>query len=405
MTWIKRELTDLSARSLRRELRCIDKIDKARLIISGKTYVNFSSNNYLGLATHPKVIEAVREAAVIWGAGATASRLISGSTAIHSRLERALAGFLKKEAALLFPSGYMANLSVVTSLAGQGDAVIADRLNHASLIDAVRLSGARLFVYEHSDPVSAEKALIRARSYRRRLLMTDGLFSMDGDFAPLKELSSLCRRYDAVGMVDDAHALGIWGDEGRGVASLLDTEWLLVGTLSKALGSQGGFVCASSPVIDLLVNRARPFIFSTGLSPLCVAAALQALSLIQEDAGPRERVKELSMILRNGLKKRGWNMLGSESQIIPVLIGETGKTLETAERLMQAGIYAPAIRPPTVHSGECRIRFSVTADHTEADVYRLMEVLDKPLPPLRGKGGMGGNPPPPSSPSRREEVR
>lgn len=410
MTFLSEELADLKRQSLKRSLRVVDQMDGPRLTIGGRSFLNFSSNNYLGLARHPQVVEAAREVLSHWGAGATSSRLISGTTIIHGDLESALAAFLNKEAALLFPTGYMANLGVVTSLVGAGDAVVADRLSHASLIDAVRLSGARLWVYKHADAADAERVLKRAVSYRKRLLITESVFSMDGDFAPLMELAELCERYGAVGLVDEAHAIGVWGESGRGLtagqfimsfpaatggeSSIDDAPPtgalggddkgafdVMVGTLSKSLGSQGGFVAGSQELIDTLINKARAFIFTTGLSPVCVAAAQAALSLIQEDPKPRERVQALSAKLREGLKALGFDLLGSESQIVPVLLGSPEAALACAGHLWEVGIFAPAIRPPTVHVGACRIRFSVTAEHTEKDIDQVIKAMSTLIPP------------------------
>jgi glycine C-acetyltransferase/8-amino-7-oxononanoate synthase len=368
MKGLTEELAGLQQKSLRRELRVVTETQGARLTIDGRSLLNFSSNNYLGLARHPQVVGAVKEVLDHWGAGATSSRLISGSSIIHEDLERALAAYTRREAALLFPTGYMANLGVVASLVGEGDAVIMDRLCHASLVDATRLSGARLFIYDHAQAASAERALKRAEAYRRKLLVTESLFSMNGDFAPLAALASLARRYEAVSMVDDAHALGVWETKTEG--------WdVVMGTLSKTLGSQGGFVAGSRELIETLVNKARSFIFTTGLSPACVAAAQAALSLVQEDLRPRERLKKLSARLREGLRALGYNTLGSESQIVPVLLGEADAALACADHLSRNGIFAPAIRPPTVHAGECRIRFSVTADHELADIDLVLNTM------------------------------
>jgi 8-amino-7-oxononanoate synthase len=384
MTFLSDELDVLEKNSLRRSLRVISQTEGPRLTLGDRSLLNFSSNNYLGLARHTQVLEAVRQVLEHWGVGATSSRLISGTSIIHRDLEDALAAYLGRPSALLFPTGYMANLGVITSLVGQGDAVVMDRLCHASLVDAVKLSGARLLVYGHADLEAAERALERSKSFRRRLLVTESVFSMDGDFAPLEGLLSLCRRYDAMSLVDDAHALGIWDTKTRG--------WdIVVGTLSKSLGSQGGFVAGSSELIDTLVNKARSFIFTTGLSPACVAAAHAALSLIQEDPKPREHLQKISARLRDGLRAAGSNTLGSQSQIVPVLLGEASVALECADRLNRAGIFAPAIRPPTVHAGQCRIRFSVTAEHKLEDIDNLLNALttlipSSPSPLSREKG-------------------
>ena len=357
---------------MKRVLRTVSEAQGTRLTIEGQTLLNFSSNNYLGLARHPQVLEAVKQVLDHWGVGATSSRLISGNSIIHQDLESALAAFVNKEAALLFPSGYMANLGVITSLVGPGDAVVLDRLCHASLVDAARLSGARLSVYGHADPESAEQALKRATSFRRRLLVTESLFSMDGDFAPLEDLAELARRCDAICLVDEAHALGVWGDGGRGLSSGWD---IVVGTLSKSLGSQGGFVAGSRELIDILVNKARSFIFTTGLSPMCVAAAQGALSLVQENPKPREHLQKIARMLRQELSVAGFNGLNSQSHIVPILLGTPEAALACADHLKREGIFAPAIRPPTVHAGECRIRFSVTSEHAESDIQSLMTAL------------------------------
>ncbi len=427
MTTFEQELATLDEQSLRRELHPVSRAEGSRVTIDGKTYVNFSSNNYLGLARHPRVVEAAKAALDHWGVGATSSRLISGTTLLHQDLENELAAYLGTEAALLFPTGYQANVGVVSSLVGPGDAIVMDRLCHASLIDAALLSGARLFVYKHADPASAEAALMRAASYRRRLLVTESLFSMDGDFAPLNELLTVAKTYNAISLIDEAHAIAVWGEDGRGllfepahrrtgepatcqmhepanrrigvseyrstgvpeyrsnihavtpiprhpVTPILrhsDTV-IVVGTLSKALGSQGGFVAASKSTIELLVNKARSFIYTTGLSPVCAAAARTALIIAQEDPAPRRKLYELSKKLRDGLREQGWDTLSSKSQIVPILLGSPERALRFAAHLKEHGMYAPAIRPPTVRAGQCRLRFSVSSDHHEEDLQILL---------------------------------
>ena len=367
MNGIQEELQALEKRSLRRHLRTVEQADGAHVVIEGRKLVNFASNNYLGLARHPQVVEAVKQVLDHWGAGATSSRLLSGNSIIHQDLENALAAFTGQEAALLFPTGYQANLGVVTSLVGPGDAIIMDRLCHASLVDAARLSGARLFVYAHADALGAERALKRAASHRRRLLVTESLFSMDGDFAPLPPLLQLAKDHEAISLVDEAHAVGVWD---------LSKGWdVTVGTLSKSLGSQGGFVAGSRELIDTLINKARSFIFTTGLAPTAVAAAQAALSLAQDDPTPRRRVHQSATMLREGLAAQGWNILHSQSQIVPILLKEVNAALEAGEKLQDAGFYAPAIRPPTVAAGECRIRFSITAENQDAHIEQLLAVL------------------------------
>lgn len=373
---LQTDLDTLESQSMRRHLRIASEAKGKTLVLDGKSVVNFASNNYLGLARHPQVIEAAKQVLDHWGVGSTSSRLIAGSSIIHQDLESALAAYTGHEAALLFPAGYQANLGVVTSLVGEGDAVILDRLCHASLVDAARLSGARLFVYPHRDLEAAHAALERTASYRRRLVLTESLFSMDGDFAPAAELAVLARQHQAMLLVDEAHALGVW--------DLCTGADITVGTLSKALGSQGGFVAGSRALIETLVNRARSFIFTTGLSPVCVAAGFAALSVAQDETSRRLKVLKLSTRLRDGLRAAGWETLGSESQIVPILLGTPEEALRVAQALLDAGIFAPAIRPPTVHAGECRIRFSVTSDLDESDIDLLLKVLAVPSPAGRG---------------------
>jgi 8-amino-7-oxononanoate synthase len=363
-TWVDEELEALESQAMRRKLRLPD-----------TSLINFASNNYLGLARHPDVIAGAEAALHAWGAGAVSSRLLSGHTALHAELEEGLAQFVGKESALVFPAGYMANVGVLTALAGPSDAVILDRLCHASLVDAARLSGARLLVYSHADVSDAERVLQRAASYRRRILVTESLFSMDGDAPDLPALRALARQYDALAVVDEAHALGVAGPKGQG----LSQDWdLVMGTLSKSFGSQGGFAAGSRTLMDYLVNKARSFIFTTGLSPACVGAALAALQVMKKDPTLADNVRTLSATLRQGLTERGWNILRSESQIIPILVGEADVALALSERLRAQGFYAPAIRPPAVHAHECRIRLSVTAEHTAAQIDHLLNSLGGP---------------------------
>jgi 8-amino-7-oxononanoate synthase len=355
------ELQTLENHSMRRHLRFTD-----------SSLINFASNNYLGLARDPEILAGAESALRQWGAGASSSRLLSGHTAAHADLESALAQWLKQEAALVFPAGYMANLGVITALAGGADAIVMDRLCHASLIDAARLSGARLLVYRHGDVSDAARVLKRAQAYRRCLLVTESLFSMDGDIAPLAELKLLARAHGALAIVDEAHALGVMGPRGRGLSEGWD---IVLGTLSKSLGSQGGFAAGSRKRMDYFVNKARLFIFTTGLAPVCAAAALAALRKIGKTPRPGEALLARAQRLRAALVRQGWNVLQSQSQIVPVHVGDAEKTLALAGRLRDQGFYAPAIRPPAVHARECRLRLSLTAEHTQEQIDRLLSVL------------------------------
>jgi len=342
------------------------------LRLTDPALINFASNNYLNLADNPEVIARAQDALKAWGAGSSSSRLLSGHTPVHAALEEALAQWLAQESALVFPAGYMANIGVITALVGATDAIVMDRLCHASLIDAARLSGARLLVYRHADAADAERVLKRAQSHRRRLLVTESLFSMDGDRAPLAELKILAQTYGAMTVVDEAHALGVLGSQGRGLSEGWD---VVLGTLSKSLGSQGGFAAGSRSLMDYLINKARPFIFTTGLAPVCAAAALASLQIVRRDVQPGEVLQKRAQRLRERVARQGWNVLQSQSQIIPVHVGDAEKALALSGRLRESGFFAPAIRPPAVHAQECRLRLSVTLEHTEEQLDHLAKVL------------------------------
>ncbi len=372
MTDFSSELDDLREAGMFRSARVVTPLAGARLSVDGREVINFAGNDYLGLRHHPAVLAGAREAMERYGLGAGASRLLAGTTPVHAELERALAEFLGFERALVFASGYQTNVGVLSSLAGEGDVIIMDALCHASLIDAARLSKARMRVYPHADLGKLEKLLVGHVEYCRRFVVTEGVFSMDGDVAPLGAIADLVARHDTWLILDDAHAFGVLGKGGRGTAEHLGVKLpartVFVATLSKSLGSQGGFVAASGEAVDVLVNRARSFIYTTGLSPACAGGALAALRLFS-DASRRQRVLDLSAKARLALKVPG------VTPIIPVVIGEVAPTLRLAERLFEAGIYTPAIRPPTVPKGTARLRVSISADHTEEDVKRLIAAL------------------------------
>jgi 8-amino-7-oxononanoate synthase len=311
-----------------------------------------------------------------WGSGA--SPLITGRGTIHAALEQALARFEGTEAALLFSSGYAANLGTVAALAGRGDAVYLDAKNHASIIDGCRLSGARLEVYPHGDIDFLRRRLARRDDFRRRLIVTDSLFSMDGDFAPLADLAALAEQYGAMLMVDEAHATGVFGTMGRGVCEEFGVEsgvHVRVGTLSKALGSMGGFVAGSAPLIDWLVNRARSYIFSTAPPEALAAAALEALDVVIHEPARRIVLRERAAALRAGLESQGWHIGPSRSQIVPVILGDPGRTMSLARALQDRGFFVPGIRPPAVPQGECLLRISVSYQHRDEDIRRLLDAL------------------------------
>ena len=351
------------------------------LVHNGRTMINFSTNDYLGYATHPLVIQSGIQALAAHGAGGKSSRLISGTLELHAELEQELARYKGTESALLFPTGFMANLGVIAGLLRKGDAVILDRLNHASLIDAAKLSGARLFVYEHASIPSLARVLERTRGYGKRLVATDSLFSMDGDFAPLPEIVQLCKKHGVWLLVDDAHATGLFGRSGSGLAEHFNLQGkidIIMGTLSKALGSQGGFVCGSLELIDYLKNRARAFIFTTALCPANAAAALTALRLAQKEPEKRGRLLDAARRLSQKINEIFPSPLAkSVSQILPLWCGTAERALVWSRQLAEQGLFVPAIRPPTVPKNSCRLRLSLSYDHSDADWETLARAFSE----------------------------
>jgi 8-amino-7-oxononanoate synthase len=370
-------LEDLESEGLRRRLRLIDGPQGPEVMLDGRPVLLLCSNNYLGLADHPRLRRAAADAALALGTSSGASRLISGSMSIHGDLEAKLAEFEGTEAALLFGSGYLANTGAIAALAGRGEVVFSDELNHASLIDGCRLARADTFVYRHRDAEHLEWGLRRA-ARRAALIVTDGVFSMDGDIAPLGELAILARRHRARLMVDEAHATGCIGPGGRGsvaAAGLTGEVDLIVGTLGKALGGYGAYVCGSREMTEFLVNTARPFIFSTAPPPPAVAAASAALELLAESPKRVERLRANAGALREGLRSEGLGPIGADTQIVPLVIGEADDAMAICERLLEAGIFAQAIRPPTVPAGTCRLRLTVMATHRIDDLRRAARLI------------------------------
>jgi 8-amino-7-oxononanoate synthase len=374
---ISERLAELESSGLRRRLRVVDGPQGPEVVLDGRPVLLLCSNNYLGLADHPHLRRAAADAALTLGTSAGASRLISGSMSIHTELEERLAEFEGTEAALLFGSGYLANTGTIAALARRGEVVFSDELNHASIIDGCRLAGAETFVYRHRDTEHLDWALRRAAE-RAALIVTDGVFSMDGDIAPLPELAELSRRHHCRLLVDEAHATGCIGPGGRGSvaeAGVTDEVDVIVGTLGKALGGYGAYVCCSREVVDLLVNSARPFIFSTAPPPPSVAAARAALELL---VGSPKRVKRLQVnaaALREGLRSEGLEPIGSETQIVPLVIGKADATMALCERLLAEGVFAQAIRPPTVPPGTCRLRLTTMATHRVDDLRHAARLI------------------------------
>jgi glycine C-acetyltransferase/8-amino-7-oxononanoate synthase len=372
-------LAELESSGLRRRLRLIEGPQGPRVLLDGAPVLLLCSNNYLGLANHPRLREAASDAALRLGTSAGASRLISGSMSIHAELEARLSEFKGTGAALLFGSGYLANTGTIAALARRGEVVFSDELNHASIIDGCRLAGAETVVYRHADAEHLEWGLRRARG-RAALIVTDGVFSMDGDIAPLPELAILARRHRCRLMVDEAHATGCIGPGGRGsvaAAGLTGEVDVIVGTLGKALGGYGAYVCGSPALADFLVNSARPFIFSTAPPPPVVAAASAALELLVERPDRVERLRANSAALRDGLRAAGLDPIGAETQIVPLVVGEADDAMAVCERLLQEGVFAQAIRPPTVPAGTCRLRLTAMATHRSDELRSAAKLIGR----------------------------
>jgi len=370
MSDVAERLEELRESGLHRRLRLIEGAQGPRVQLDGKPVLLLCSNNYLGLADHPRVREAAAEAALGWGASAGGSRLISGNMTPHRRLEERLAKFKGYESALLFGSGYLANIGVISALAGHGSVVFSDELNHASIVDGCRLARAETFVYRHGDVEHLAWGL-REAGGRGSLIVTDGVFSMEGDVAPLEGLVELAREHNCRLMVDEAHATGALGPGGRGsvaAAGFSGEVDLVIGTLGKALGSYGAYVCASAELSEYLLNTARSFIFSTALPPPVLAAALAALELLEAEPKRVRNLNANAAVLREGLVAEGLFAGGGESQIVPLEVGDAGRTMELCERLLERGVFAQGIRPPTVPEGSSRLRFSVMATHEETDL-------------------------------------
>jgi 8-amino-7-oxononanoate synthase len=371
---LRAELDALSARGLRRGLRALATGSDAEVVVDGRPALLFSSNNYLGLASHPALRAAAVDAIAQWGCGAGASRLIAGHLALHADVERRLAAFKGTEAALLFPSGYQANVGAVTALAGPGDHVFSDALNHASIIDGCRLSRAAVHVYPHADVAALDRLLAAAPRTGRRLVVTDAVFSMDGDRAPLADLVALARHYHAHLVLDEAHSAGVLGTRGAGLAEatgLTDAVAVHVGTLGKALGGAGAYVAGSATLIELLVNRARSFVYTTALPPASVATAAAALDVVAAEPDRRARVLAHAARLRDGVRALGLPTDG-DTHIVPVLLGDNARALAFAAALLARGVLVQAIRPPTVPPGTARLRVTPMATHTDAHVDRAL---------------------------------
>jgi 8-amino-7-oxononanoate synthase len=380
--FLLKKLSETENAGLLRTLNTIQSNPAARIEINGRKFINFSSNNYLDLAGNKEINKAVAEAVEKYGFAGTSSRLVCGNLLIHEELEAELAIFKNKQASLVFPSGYQANVGIISALMAneKNSCIIMDKLNHASLWDGVKLSGSRIFVYEHCDMNSLEKTLKRAHKYEIKLAITESVFSMGGDFAPLKDFAELCLKYSAVSMVDEAHSTGVFGKEGKGLAEVFCVSNkidIMVGTLSKAFAAQGGFVCGSRQLINFLTNKSRAFIYTTAVSPAICAAALKSLEILKRSTVERAFLLKTAEYLKKKLNKLGFNTLNTQSQIIPVIIGSIENTEKISLYLREKGIYIPAIKPPTVPKEQSRIRISLTAGHTAKDIEKLTDSISE----------------------------
>lgn len=376
---LEQELAALEGQHLRRRLQVIDEfLPGGKVRVGDREFLNLSANDYLGLAGDSRLIKASQEAAAQWGAGSTASRLIVGTLALHQQVEEEVAAFKGTPRAVLFNTGYMANVGVIAGLMGKGDVILSDKLNHASIIDGLRLSGAAFYRYPHRDVERLEALLKKHAGARRLLVVTDSVFSVDGDVAPLRELVVMKERYGAWLMIDEAHATGVWGQRGSGLAEALGLTGSIdihMGTFSKALGSFGAYVTGDAALIELLHNRARSFIYSTALPPPVLGAMQAALAIVRQEPARRAYLLAQAADFRAHLQGAGLDTLDSETQIIPVLVGDNAGTLEFASRLRQEGLMAVAIRPPTVPPGGARLRLSLSAAHDATDLKSAVEVI------------------------------
>lgn len=371
------DLAQLASAHLIRKRPAVEAVDGAHLRVAGQNVLAFCSNDYLGLSQHPALVEAAQRGAAKYGVGAGASPLVSGHSDAHEALERELAEFTGHQRALYFGSGYVANIGIIPSLVGRGDAVFSDALNHACLIDGVRLSRAETHVYPHNDLAALARAL-EGSTARRKLIVTDAVFSMDGDVAPLREMIALCERHDAFLMIDDAHGFGVLGPDGRGTAAHLGIDsprLVYMATLGKAAGSAGAFVAGHATLVEWIMQRARSYIFATA-TPALVAEVLRAsVKVIREEGWRREHLTRLIARLREGTASLPWEHPESFTAIQPLIIGGNAEALAAMTALRERGIWAPAIRPPTVPDGTARLRVSLSAAHSEADVDRLVAAL------------------------------
>jgi 8-amino-7-oxononanoate synthase len=372
LDWIENDLAHIRDKKLFRVLTELGTGQSPEITVGGKRYVLLASNSYLGLSLDPAVVEAARRALEKYGTGSGGSRLVSGSTDLHRELEERIASFKSTGSSIIFSSGYLANIGTISSLVGEGDIVYSDELNHASIIDGCRLSRADIRIYRHLDYGHLE-SLLKSGSGKKgkKLIVTDTVFSMDGDLASLPALVGLSERFGCMLMVDEAHAAGVLGERGSGATEHFGVEEhvpIVMGTLSKAIGSLGGYIAGSRELIDFIRNRVRSYIFDTSLPAASLAASIAAIDIIEKEPSRREHLWRLIKMFKSGIGDMGLTVLPSDSAIVPVLVGEAEPALEFAAALRECGIYTPAVRPPSVPEGKCRIRATLMATHTEEHV-------------------------------------
>lgn len=377
---LKEELEDLLQRDMRRSLREVSTPQGREVSVDGRKVLNFCSNDYLGLAADERLTQAVQETIAVRGWGAGASRLVCGNFSEHAALEKELADYKKTEASLVFASGYAANVGIISSLVGRGDTVFSDRLNHASIVDGIILSRAEMKRYPHGDIAALKEMLASTSGQGRKLIVTDTVFSMDGDVAPLRDIVELAERFGAWVMVDEAHSFGLFGVTGAGLVEELGLSGRIqiqMGTLSKAAGSMGAYAAGSKELISYLINSARSLIYSTAMPPAVAAASLAALKVMRLDPQRRIRLFSLAAKFRGGLKELGLSVPEGRGPIIPVMAGEAERAVRWSRALLEEGVFVPAIRPPTVPAGTARLRVTVTAAHTDEDIDRCLAALRK----------------------------
>jgi glycine C-acetyltransferase len=381
LDWLTQEIEGLKEQGLYNRIRTIGSAQGARLVVDGKDVLNFCSNNYLGLANHPRVVEAAKEATKKYGVGPAAVRSIAGTTDLHVQLEERLARFKGAEDVITFQSGFTANLGTISALVGKEDVIFSDRLNHASIIDGCRLSGAKIVAYEHNDPSALEDAIKEhASNFRRALIVTDGVFSMDGDIAPLPDLCEVAKKYDILFMVDDAHGEGVLGKGGRGIVDhfglhgKVDIE---VGTMSKAFGVVGGMVAGDRKIIEWLRQRGRPFLFSSAVTAPDAAACLAAVDLLEESTELVDKLWANARYFKEEMKKLGFDTGVSETPITPVMLGEAPLAQQFSRELFEEGVFAMSIGFPTVAKGKARIRVMISASHDNDDLGQGLEAFAK----------------------------